>query len=150
MASNAIVAPRGSPFVTETGNLTPAWHHYLANIETLTTDLVTTFDGQALLAIEARISALEDAVTALEEAFPKRNWRFFYTANAPVSSNKCTVVHDLDTKLTLSRVFTQDQGKTWSSALQDGNSNTGNSITFQAFGNGAGEAWVLGLYPELS
>lgn len=156
MASNAVVAPRGSRFISSSGNLEPAWHYYLANIEGLTTDLATTIDGQLLLDIEARISALEDAVAAAEEILPKRNWRYFHTETASSHTDSegatnCTVTHGLNTTLVLIRAQDHFSGQTLSSSVQ--RSNNGNTVVLSMganyTGNGNSEAWVLGMYEDL-
>lgn len=152
MASSAVVAPRGSPFLTELGNLTPAWHHYLANIEKLTKGLVQTDIGGSLAVIAQRVDALEEQVAAAEEVFRKKNWAFAYTEEAQIINSGMTLVvdHGLNSTNLLAKGFNTDfaGGNAVSQSFVVINENTIqiNLIAGTYGGNGKPKAWVLALY----
>jgi hypothetical protein len=154
MASSAIVAPRGSAFLTERNNLTPAWHHYLAQIEILTKGITVTDTGAALAQIAERIDTLEKQVTEAEKLFSTRNWGFHYSSGNEITTTNSgmflTVNHDLGTKHVIARGYNDD--------FSGGNSTTHvthvvneHQVTVLLSagtygGNGNPEALVLGLY----
>lgn len=156
MASNAIVAPRGSAFISERGNLTPAWHHYLAQIEILTKGITVTDTGAALAQIAQRLDALEVLVTEAEKLFSTRNWAFVYRSGTEIvvtgSGQILTVNHDLGTRKVIARGFNSD--------FSGGNAESQrtivideNTLQIQVLGgtyggNGNPRAWVLGFYDE--
>lgn len=150
--ANAVLAPRGSPFLSELGNLTPAWHHYLAQIEGLTTGLLATDTGSSLAQIEARISALETAVTEIEAVYKRKNWAFSFVENATVlnDGNFVRARHNLGTRFLIARGFNSDYdgGNACSHVAKIVDDDTVD-IAFVAGtynGNGSPRAWVLGFY----
>lgn len=158
MVSNAVVAPRGSAFISERGNLTPAWHHYLAQIEGLTVGLAASFDGQLLIEIEARLAIMEEAVAKAEADFPKRNWAFYYTDQAEIvtgtGNDHCIIHHDLNAQKAIARAqdffgTSSDMISSYTQFTNDGNTIDLTMSAGSYQGNGRCEAWVLGFYDEL-
>jgi hypothetical protein len=154
MASNAIVAPRGSAFLSERGNLTPAWHNYLSQIEVLTKGITVTDTGAALAQIADRIDTLEAQVAEAEKIFSERNWAFVSRPASEIAvaggGQLLTVHHDLGTKHLIARGYNDD--------FSGGNSTTHwariideNTIEIMLSGgsyggNGTPAALVLGFY----
>lgn len=145
MASNAVVAPRASPFLTEMGNLTPAWHHYLAQIEGLTKGLLETTQGAALAEIEAKLTELETLTATAEVEMKKRNWGFFYTEEPVPSGDNVIINHALGTRFLISRAQ-QRTDATYTGHLNEIIDDGSVMVLFTGGVGAPMRGWVLGFY----